>query len=154
MADNHVIHILVVDDDRSIRETLRVVLQDEGYSVLEAEDGQVALNILQASSQPMVVLLDLRMPVLDGTGVLSYVAANQPLAALHAFLLITANRDSIADKTAQLLQQLQVPIIPKPFDLDALIEIVEQTMCRLSGTTPPNSWTDTSPHQATRSTTS
>ena len=149
MADNHVIQILVVDDDRSIRETLRVVLQDEGYSVLEAEDGQVALNVLQASSQPMVVLLDLRMPVLDGTGVLSYVAANPRLANLHAILLITANRDSIADKTAQLLQQLQVPIIPKPFDLDALIEIVEQTMCRLAANR-----TDTSPHQATRSTTS
>jgi CheY-like chemotaxis protein len=154
VADNHDIDILVVDDDRSIRETLRVVLQDEGYSVLEAEDGQVALKILQASSQPMVVLLDLRMPVLDGAGVLSHVAAHPRLAGLHAFLLITANRDSIADKTAQLLQQLQVPIIPKPFDLDALIEIVEQTMCRLAGSTPPNSWTDTSPHQATRSTTS
>ena len=154
MADNHVIHILVVDDDRSIRETLRVVLQDEGYSVLEAEDGKVALKILQESSQPIVVLLDLRMPVLNGTGVLSYVAAHQRLAAMHAFLLITANRDSIDETTAQLLQQLQVPIIPKPFDLDALIEIVEQTMCRLAGNTPPNRWTDTSPHQATRSTSS
>ena len=148
MADNHVIQILVVDDDRSIRETLRVVLQDEGYSVLEAEDGKAALRILQASSQPMVVLLDLRMPVLDGAGVLAYIAAHPSLAGLHAFLLITANRDSIAENTAQLLQQLQVPIIPKPFDLDALIEIVEQTMCRVAGSTPPDSW------QATRSTTS
>jgi hypothetical protein len=74
-------------------------------------------------------------------------------------LLITANRDSIGDKTAhgdktaQLLQQLQVPIIPKPFDLDALIEIVEQSMCRLASSTPPDTWSDTSPHQATRNTT-
>ena len=48
VTEQRVTHILVVDDDRSIRETLRVVLQDEGYIVSEAEDGQVALRILQA----------------------------------------------------------------------------------------------------------
>src|SRR5215469_6082308 len=103
VTEQHVTHILVVDDDRSIRETLRVVLQEEGYTVSEAEDGQVALKILQASKEPMVVLLDLRMPVLDGAGVLAFVADDQRLSALHAFLLITANRDAIGDKTERLL---------------------------------------------------
>jgi CheY-like chemotaxis protein len=155
VTDNRVVRILVVDDDRSIRETLRVVLQDEGYDVLEAEDGQVALKILRASSEPLVVLLDLRMPVLDGTGVLSAVAADPHLSTRHAILMITANRDSIQDKdrTAQLLQQLHVAVIPKPFDLDGLIDTVDQTARRLSASMP-GSWSDTSPHQATRGTTS
>jgi DNA-binding response OmpR family regulator len=157
VTDNRVVRILVVDDDRSIRETLRVVLQDEHYEVLEAEDGQVALKILQASSEPLVVLLDLRMPVLDGTGVLSAVAADPRLSNRHAILMITANRDSIADRTSQLLKQLQVDVIPKPFDLDGLIDTVDQTARRLGASTGagmPDSWSDTSPPQATRSSTS
>jgi CheY-like chemotaxis protein len=150
VTEQHVTHILVVDDDRSIRETLRVVLQEEGYTVSEAEDGQVALNILQASKEPMVVLLDLRMPVLDGAGVLAFVAEDQRLSALHAFLLITANRDAIGDKTERLLRQLQVMVIPKPFDLDRLIDIVADTAYRKRASLP-HTWTDASPHQAARS---
>jgi CheY-like chemotaxis protein len=145
----HVTHVLVVDDDRSIRETLRVVLQEEGYTVSEAEDGQVALKILKASKEPMVVLLDLRMPVLDGTGVLAFVAEDQRLSALHAFLLITAN--PITEELRQLLQQLQVPVIPKPFDLDKLIDIVAETALRKSASLT-HSWTaDTPPHRVARS---
>ncbi|MGO8949570.1 MAG: response regulator [Ktedonobacterales bacterium] len=152
MTEQHVTRILVVDDDRSIRETLQAVLQDEGYNVSEAEDGEVALKILQASKEPMVVLLDLRMPVLDGDGVLSFVAADQRLASRNAFLLITANRDFISEKTKQLLVQLQVPVISKPFELDRLIDAVAETAYRQTTRIPPESWTDTSPHQATRGT--
>jgi CheY-like chemotaxis protein len=147
VTEQHVTHVLVVDDDRSIRETLRVVLQEEGYTVSEAEDGQVALKILQASKEPMVVLLDLRMPVLDGAGVLAIVAEEQRLSTLHAFLLITAN--PITEKLERLLHQLQVPVIPKPFDLDRLIDIVADTAYRKSASLP-HSWTDTSPHHAAR----
>jgi CheY-like chemotaxis protein len=148
VTKQHVTHVLVVDDDRSIRETLRVVLQEEGYTVSEAEDGQVALRILRASKEPMVVLLDLRMPVLDGAGVLAFVAEDQRLSTLHAFLLITAN--PITEKLGRLLHQLQVPVIPKPFDLDKLIDIVADTAYRKRASLPHN-WTDTSPHHAARS---
>jgi CheY-like chemotaxis protein len=148
VTKHHVTHVLVVDDDRSIRETLRVVLQEEGYTVSEAEDGRVALEILKASKEPMVVLLDLRMPVLDGTGVLAFVAEDQRLSTLHAFLLVTAN--PITEELKRLLTQLQVPVIPKPFDLDRLIEIVADTAYRKSASLP-HSWTDTSPHTAARS---
>jgi len=152
VTEQHVTHVLVVDDDRSIRETLRVVLQEEGYTVSEAEDGQVALKILRASKEPMVVLLDLRMPVLDGAGVLAFVAEDQRLSTLHAFLLITAN--PITEKLQRLLKQLQVPVIPKPFDLDRLIDIVADTAYRKSASLP-HTWTDTLPHHhAARSTNS
>jgi CheY-like chemotaxis protein len=154
VTEQHVTHVLVVDDDRSIRETLRVVLQEERYTVSEAEDGQVALNILQASKEPMVVLLDLRMPVLNGEGVLAFVAEDQRLSVLHAFLLITAN--PIPEKLGQLLHQLQVPVVPKPFDLDKLIDIVADTARRksasLAHTWTTDSWNaDTPPHHVARS---
>lgn len=59
--------VLVVDDDPAIRRTVAEALDMEGYEVLEAQDGAEALDLL-ADADPCVVLLDMRMPVLDGWG--------------------------------------------------------------------------------------
>jgi CheY-like chemotaxis protein len=59
--------ILVVDDDPDIRDSLREVLEDEGYDVSCVGNGQEALDHLKAASpRPCVILLDLMMPVMDG----------------------------------------------------------------------------------------
>ena len=58
--------ILVVDDDPDIRESLREVLQDEGYEVNCVSNGREALDYLQTGPRPCVILLDLMMPVMDG----------------------------------------------------------------------------------------
>lgn len=55
--------ILIVDDDSAIREVLRAYLKHEGYKVIEAEDGQRALELAPRSA---LVILDLMLPVLDG----------------------------------------------------------------------------------------
>ena len=61
---------LVVDDDAPIRNMLRVVLELEGWAVLEAEDGGQALAVAQAE-RPHGIVLDVMMPVKDGFEVLS-----------------------------------------------------------------------------------
>jgi CheY-like chemotaxis protein len=61
--------VLVVDDDAEIRETLTQLLQQEGYTVLRAENGVQALEQLRAG-HPDVMLLDLMMPVMSGWEVL------------------------------------------------------------------------------------
>lgn len=58
--------ILVVDDDDDIRQTLRDVLEDEGYRVHEATNGREALARLRGDGRVCVVLLDLMMPIMDG----------------------------------------------------------------------------------------
>ncbi len=58
-------HILVVDDHRSVRDSLQIVLEDEGYQVTTAADGRQALDRVK-SGRPDVVLTDLQMPVMDG----------------------------------------------------------------------------------------
>lgn len=58
--------ILVVDDDPAIREAVRGILTDEGFEVALAEDGVAALECLASMPPPSLILLDLRMPRMDG----------------------------------------------------------------------------------------
>ncbi len=62
--------MLIVDDDPEIRQVMRLVLEDEGYQVLEAINGEDALEIV-CQNQPSMVILDLTMPVMDGMEFLS-----------------------------------------------------------------------------------
>jgi CheY-like chemotaxis protein len=122
--------VLVVDDDRAIRETLRYVLEDEGYDVDEAPDGLAALETLRASTAPRVVLLDLMMPRLDGVGVLHAVAREPRLATTNAYVVITANRWRL-DTQDHIFSSLDVPVIPKPFDMDALLRTIASAARRI-----------------------
>ncbi|HEY1250648.1 MAG TPA: response regulator [Thermoanaerobaculia bacterium] len=58
--------VLVVDDDAAVREGLLEFLRDEGYEALGAENGRRALDLLEGGEAPRLILLDLRMPVMDG----------------------------------------------------------------------------------------
>jgi CheY-like chemotaxis protein len=118
--------VLVVDDDQAIRETLRLLLEDAGYEVAEAEDGVGALQILRASSRPMVVLLDLMMPRLNGYQVLSAVAADPQMMQAHAFIMVTASPLARQLTLRRLGHRVTVPCMEKPFDLDDLLDEVEQ----------------------------
>lgn len=80
------ITVLVVDDDAAIREVVRTLLEDEGYAVLEAEDGAVALDILRTSPEPVVVITNHRMPHLDGPGLIDAVHRDPRLSARHALI--------------------------------------------------------------------
>jgi CheY-like chemotaxis protein len=125
--------VLIVEDDDVIRATMRMVLEDEGYAVYEAHDGQPALTYLRTSPQPLVVLLDLNMPGLDGEGVLRAVARDASLTDRHAFVLVTAKHGRTLPLTfINLLSELHVPILAKPFDLDELLAAVRQAELRLS----------------------
>jgi len=64
--------ILVVDDDQPVRDSIVGYLEDSGYDVIEAEDGEMALAHV-VSEQPDLVITDLRMPAMDGHGVLQAV---------------------------------------------------------------------------------
>jgi CheY-like chemotaxis protein len=124
--------VLIVDDDESIRESVRLILEDSGYGVLEATDGAMALNILRATPHSMVVLLDLMMPRLDGVGVLKAVAGDRRLATQHAYILMTAGRRTLNLPLIKILAELSIPILPKPFELDTILDLVAQGAHRLA----------------------
>lgn len=123
--------VLIADDDTAIRETLRCVLEDAGHEVDEAADGLAVLDALRRTADRKVVLLDLMMPKLDGAGVLGTVASDRKLAAQHAYALITASHQTLNLAFVQLLTGLAVPLVRKPFDIDALLDLVDSLAARL-----------------------
>ena len=128
--------VLVVDDDTDIRVALRALLEDEGYAVLEADDGAAALDILRASPDPLIVVTNHHMPHLDGPGLIEAVQRDPHLAALHALIFLTANPGRITFALREDLRQLHAPIVPKPFSVTALLDAVARAAERVAGTPP------------------
>jgi len=77
MSTETEIRILVVEDDVLMRMSLVTFLQDNGYHVLQAKDGQEGLDVFRRQA-PDLVLLDLRMPKLDGLDVLEAITKESP----------------------------------------------------------------------------
>jgi CheY-like chemotaxis protein len=116
---------MVVDDDLFIREALLAIFQEEGYLVQVAEHGAQALALMEPIP-PRVILLDLRMPVMDGWTFVREIRARGYRASL---VVMTAAQDPFrwADELAADV------IVPKPFDVDTLVQEVR----RLSGKPEP-----------------
>jgi two-component system, chemotaxis family, chemotaxis protein CheY len=109
--------ILVVDDDESIRQIVRLCLSDEGYDVFEAANGLDALGLLP-DCQPDLILLDLRMPVMDGWEFARrYRLGPGPHVPIVAFIAALNAQQECADLDA-------ATVLSKPFDLDDLLTIV------------------------------
>ena len=125
-------YVLIVDDDADTRDILRLIVEDAGYeAVADAANGVEALATLRAGEVPLVVLLDLDLPRLDGLGVLNAVAQDPTLAARNAFVLLTAVNQSHYQAAAEVCAQLSVPLVLKPFDVDALLDAMTSAARRL-----------------------
>ena len=109
--------IVVVDDEEVICETLKDVLEEEGYSVEVAADGVDALALLRSPAvPPRMIILDLLMPRMDGNAVLQAVRADPALADIP--VVISTSDPSRAPSG--------VLIMRKPVDLDMLLDTVRK----------------------------
>ena len=104
--------ILVVDDERSLREMLSIVLRREGYEVTTAEDVGSALNLIRTGPLPDLLISDLRMP--DGSGV-DVLRALKERSPSSIGLLLTAFAS--ADTAVEAMRLGAVDYITKPFDV-------------------------------------
>jgi CheY-like chemotaxis protein len=129
--------VLVVDDNDDIREALQLLFTDEGISVVSATSGERALELLHALRGPVVVLFDFLMPEGDGLDLLRAVAADASLQRCYAYVCVTAvDRSRLPADFTTLLEDLRVPLITKPFDLDGLLQTINAAHHRLMVTCP------------------
>jgi CheY-like chemotaxis protein len=102
-------HVLVIDDDASTREMLRRLVEGEGWTVSEAENGRVALARL-AERMPALILLDLMMPEMDGFQFVVEMQRNEawrqiPVAVITARDLTADDRTRLKGAVEAILQK-------------------------------------------------
>lgn len=114
--------ILIVDDEKSIRDTLREILEYEKYTVEDAEDGEAALAKLKANTYD-VVLCDIKMPKKDGTEVLDGALA---LGVTAPFIMISAH--GTIETAVECTKKGAFDFIQKPPDLNRLLLAIRNAM--------------------------
>jgi len=108
--------ILVVEDDRDTLALLFNVLNHEGFSVLTADDGQQAMDLLLRGIRPRLVILDLLMPRVSGVDVLSHMRGDPDLRMVPTIVITGMRREQVrvvADR-----------VLYKPLDLTELVRTV------------------------------
>ena len=114
--------ILLVEDDDGIRDVLLSLLEDDGYAVVAARNGQEALDVLAAQPLPRLLFLDLMMPTLNGWRLLELMAKDERLAQIPV-VVFSAYADAVPASDFALPP---VAILTKPVDLDRFLEIAHR----------------------------
>jgi CheY-like chemotaxis protein len=115
--------VLVVDDDFDIQDVVRLLLEDEGFPVVTAGNGQEAIEQLRRGLDPCLILLDLMMPVMDGW---QFRAAQQQDPALASIPVIVFSAGGRATAAAAASSMGAVGYLAKPIDFEALLETVQR----------------------------
>jgi CheY-like chemotaxis protein len=118
-ADAKRINVLIVDDDRDIRETLGELLVDEGFGVEAAWNGETALARLEAGFRPDVIILDLKMPVMDGP---TFRALQRSHAALANIPVVGLSAAPVAEADFEILR--------KPLRFEVLVDKLRKAVGR------------------------
>lgn len=119
--------LLLVDDEATLRSALRRFFVRRGWQVCEAEDGECARAILLGGDSEVrhfdAVLSDIRMPRLSGMELYTLVARADPAIARR---FIFSSGDTGDEESIDFLARTGCPVISKPFDLAALLSLVER----------------------------
>jgi CheY-like chemotaxis protein len=126
--------VLVVEDDREQRETLCAMLDLEGFEHAEAANGREALDYLNKSRAPCLVLLDLEMPVMNGWEFRAKQLAEERLSRIPV-VVVTANVEGLSRRFPG-----AAGFLWKPLKFEKLVAVLDRMGCRkktgLATTTP------------------
>lgn len=112
--------ILVVEDDVDLRDALQDTLQLAGYEVCVAQDGRMALDVIE-SKEPVLVISDIQMPRMDGHALLKHVKKRWPDLP---FLMMTAYGS--IERAVQAMRDGAVDYLTKPFEAEVVVNMVGQ----------------------------
>lgn len=116
-------HVLVVDDEPSIRNLLRTMLEVEGFEVQTLENGEAALEHLRAGELPELIILDVAMPRMDGLATLQQVREIAPAAKVVMLSCISDTR-----KVVRAMQLGAEDYLTKPFQPRDLVEVLNRCL--------------------------
>ena len=122
--------VLVIDDEQAFRESLRDILEAQGYGVVLAADGEAGLEQIRQGHFSLV-LMDIRMPRKDGLQVLQELTG---LSRIPPIIMVTAHR--LDDDAKQLVTERAVAIYTKPLDIAVVLEAIQGHACK-----PPDNGT-------------
>ena len=120
--------VLVVDDEPDIRRVVRLMLEKAGYDVLEAEDGQAAIEVINTGENRLMfdaVVCDIRMPKIDGLFTMAYLRNQFPHVPV---VVLTGFPDT--EMAVACLCEGAVDYLVKPVDGEQLRSAVSRAMAR------------------------
>ena len=129
--------VCIIEGDEPTREVVRYLLTDAGFEVIEASNGLKGKAMLEAAPDRLIVLMDHRLPVIDGCNLLEIVVQDEDLRARHTFLMMAASPRHAVDDCGEAIDDLDVPVMPKPFSIDDLVEAVQAAQQRLEPGSEP-----------------
>lgn len=110
--------VLIVDDNDDTRDALDEILRQEGFTTRVARDGHEAIEILRSCENPCAILLDHRMPNMDGLQFLQ-IRDRHPVIARSPVIFISGDPNGLSDAE----KKGAIPV-KKPFRVDDLVELV------------------------------
>ena len=112
-------NIIVIEDDVDLRETMKELLEMEGFSVLAAENGEEGMKLIERNGKPCLILLDLMMPVMNGWEFLEAMQRDQQAILTQTQVaLVTA-----AAEMTDLQQQYGCSLLKKPVNVENLFAL-------------------------------
>jgi len=114
--------ILIADDEPSMRKSLLELLREEGYTMLEASDGETAVALTR-NHRPAVVLMDINLPGLDGLAALREIKRSVPDTVVIVFTAYGTSERAIEAMKAGAYDYLE-----KPFELDEFLLIIRRSL--------------------------
>jgi CheY-like chemotaxis protein len=124
--------VLIIEDDRDTRAILSEILAGEGYEAVAVEAGDAAAEYLGSHDPPCLVLLDLRLPRMNGLAFLQWLDEQEQLRRLPVAVLSALRIDAEKDKAP--FRDHVVAVLRKPFTLEEVLELIESHCGSLPGT--------------------
>jgi len=116
--------VLVVDDDPAVRAALRDVLTKQGYRVASARTGEEAVDAARETHHD-IILIDMKLPTINGLETYLRIRDHNPEAVA---VMMTGYREEMAELVEAALDQHAYACLQKPFDLEALVGLVEEIL--------------------------
>ena len=115
--------VLIVEDDRDVREAAAALLEVEGLRVAEAEHGAEALGLLEAGLRPKAIVLDMMMPLVDGERFLRARRLEPEIASIPVIVF-----SALQKIPRDLSESNVVAILSKPVEPQRFVRIVRETV--------------------------